>query len=399
MWHGAASGSRSFRFLLLAEGASVLGDQLAKVGVSVLVFELTGSAGLTAVTYAMTLLPDLLAGPLLAPLADRFPRRTVMIVGALAQAVFAATRAVPGLPVAAVAVAVACVTAGQAPFKAAQAVTVRDVLPAERNKSGQVRLTMVREFGQFAGLAGAAGIVAAVGPRPAIAIDAASFAVAAALVYSGVPPRPAPPQAAPGAPRRSGLRTIRADGRLRALAWLALLGSVTILPDAVIVPLVAEAGAPTWTVGPLLAADSVGFLIAAQIVDRYCRPRVQRRLIGPLAVMSLAALVPIVFRPSAAVIGVLLVISGVGASHLPLLRGEVVELAPDAVTGAVTGWIRAGLRAGQGAGALLGGGLAEWLESPALAVALLAACAAVATAAVAVQWRRYAHGTAEGVIR
>ena len=108
-------GARQFRWLLRGEGASVLGDQLAKVGVSLLVFERTNSAALTWLTYALTLLPDLIAGPLLAPLADRYPPRTVMTVTALLQALLAAVIAVPGIHIAVIGLAVAGIAAGQAP--------------------------------------------------------------------------------------------------------------------------------------------------------------------------------------------------------------------------------------------------------------------------------------------
>ena len=50
-----------FRVLYAAQVLSVVGDQLSRVALSVLVFERTASAGLTALTYALTYLPDLVA--------------------------------------------------------------------------------------------------------------------------------------------------------------------------------------------------------------------------------------------------------------------------------------------------------------------------------------------------
>lgn len=70
---------REFRALWAAELLSITGDQLARVGLAVLVFARTSSASLTALTYALTFLPALLGGVLLGGLADRFPRRGVMI--------------------------------------------------------------------------------------------------------------------------------------------------------------------------------------------------------------------------------------------------------------------------------------------------------------------------------
>lgn len=369
----------------------MLGDQLAKVGVSVLVFQRTHSTVLTALTFALTLLPDLVGGPLLSPLADRFPRRAVMVVCTLVQAILAATMAVPGLPLAAVTVAVALITAGQAPYKAAQTIVVRDVLDANLRKTGQVRLNMIRETGQLIGLAGAGAIVGLIGPQVAIVLDAISFAVAGLLVHFGVPllPRPIRSPRTNAGRGPSALRAIRADRRLVTLTWLVLLCSATILPDAVMVPLVSEVRAPTWTVGLLLAADCLGFLLGAALVSRYCTARRQRELIGPLAVLAVVAMVPFVMHPSVVMIGVLLAVSGAGASYLPLVGSEVVELAPDGVAGAVSGWIRAGLNVGQGTGALLGGVLAQWIGSPALAIAAVGAVTTVPMVVAAVRARAY----------
>ena len=68
-----------FRYLWLAQVLSVLGDQLARVAMTVLVYDQTRSAFWAAVTYAVTLVPWLLGGLALSGLADRLPRRTVMV--------------------------------------------------------------------------------------------------------------------------------------------------------------------------------------------------------------------------------------------------------------------------------------------------------------------------------
>src|SRR5207249_2404706 len=62
------------------------------------VYQRTASAALTAVTYALTFLPDLIAGPLLSGLADRIPRRDVLAGCALIQAVLVGIMAIRGPP-------------------------------------------------------------------------------------------------------------------------------------------------------------------------------------------------------------------------------------------------------------------------------------------------------------
>lgn len=83
--HAGATAGRlcggEFRALWTAYALSVAGDQLAAVGLSVLVFDRTGSPAWAAATYAMTFLPDLTGGALLSGLADRFPRRRISSTG------------------------------------------------------------------------------------------------------------------------------------------------------------------------------------------------------------------------------------------------------------------------------------------------------------------------------
>ncbi len=393
-----------FGWLLVGEGASVIGDQLAKVAVSLLVFARTNSPALAALTYALTLLPDLVAGPLLAPLADRYPRRRVMIVCALLQAALAGVMAIHGVYVWILAIAVVGITAGQAPFKAAQAAVLPAVLGPDRVEGGQARLGILREAGQLVGLAGAGAVVGTVGPGWAILGDAVSFLVVALTLAIGVRVRPAPAAArALAAPRRAAVSLIRASRRLRMITWLRLLSALTILPDAVMVPFVRQLGAPNWVIGPLLAADSLGFIAGAWWVDRQA-PERRAGILVPLAIVSLATLVPFVLLtrnglpPSiaVAVAGVLLVASGAGASFLPLTTAQASTIAPDHLRGAVLGLERTVLRAGQGLGAALAGVFAELLGSAAMAIGVGGLVGAAGTLLAALRGR--AHSTAPATV-
>src|SRR5204863_8272786 len=69
-----------FRALWLAQLLSIIGDQLARVALTVLVFDRTRSALLAAVTFVVSVVPTFIGGITLAWLADRYPRRAVMIV-------------------------------------------------------------------------------------------------------------------------------------------------------------------------------------------------------------------------------------------------------------------------------------------------------------------------------
>src|ERR671911_2563298 len=89
---------REFRALWIAQTISLTGDQLARVAIAFLVYDRTRSALVTALVYAVTYLPWLIGGPLLGGLADRYPRRGVMVACQLLSAVLVALMAVPGMP-------------------------------------------------------------------------------------------------------------------------------------------------------------------------------------------------------------------------------------------------------------------------------------------------------------
>jgi MFS family permease len=66
---------RQYRGLWAAHALPLAGDQLARVALTVLVFDRTRSAAAAAAAYAVTMVPWLIGGPLLAGLGDRYPRR------------------------------------------------------------------------------------------------------------------------------------------------------------------------------------------------------------------------------------------------------------------------------------------------------------------------------------
>jgi MFS family permease len=87
-----------FRALWAAQLLSVAGDQLARVALTVLVYDRTQSAVLAAVTFIMGVLPSFFGGLFLTGVADRLPRRTVMIGCDLARLALVLVMVIPGVP-------------------------------------------------------------------------------------------------------------------------------------------------------------------------------------------------------------------------------------------------------------------------------------------------------------
>ena len=120
--------SREYVGLLLSRLVSLLGDQLSRVALMVLVFERTRSPLLSAATYAVTFLPVVVAGPLLGGIADRVPRRRVLVGADLLRAGLLLLMALPGVPLAVLLLLVMLVSTVQAPWEAARAPLLREVL-------------------------------------------------------------------------------------------------------------------------------------------------------------------------------------------------------------------------------------------------------------------------------
>lgn len=377
---------RAFAAVQAIEAINVVGDQLAKVAISLLVYDRTGSAVWSGLAYALTLLPPLVAGPVLVPLADRLAPRPLMVGCCLLQAVTVAAMAVPSLPCPAFLVLVVGVTALGSPYRAAQALLVLELLGSRGNKTGATRLMMITEMGQLAGLAAAAGVVSALGVPAALALDVVTFAAAAVLLMVFLPSSAGPmvPSAVSPPARRP---VVNGRPGVAALVVLALTVGVTAVPDGVVAPLVAQEGLPRWAVGPLLGADCAGILIGATLVQRLA-PRWQARAIGPLALFSVLVLTGFALRPGLLGTGGLLALSGAGAAYLALARAEFLERVPRRRAGTAIGLLRSGMRATQGVAVLGGGLLAEAVGSAAVAIATAGGVGVILAAGAALAWSR-----------
>src|SRR6266568_2176594 len=236
-----------FRILWLAHVQSRIGDQLARVALSVLVYDRTGSPAWTALTYAMTILPNLIGGALLAGLADRFARRAVMVIADVVRAVLVAVMALPGQPIPVLVALLFLVQLPYAPFSAARNAILPAILAGDRMVVGVAVLRTTDQLGLVLGIGVGAALVGGLGIQTTLVIDAVTFAVSAVLVSWGVRAhRPSGAGGPPGSPGmwwgslRAGLRLVVADRRLRALVALACVNGCYIVPEAVAVPYAAQ---------------------------------------------------------------------------------------------------------------------------------------------------------------
>lgn len=378
----------------LAELLSVLGDQLARVSLAVLVFYRTDSAALTGLTYALTYIPTLLGGVLLAGWGDRRSRRDVMVITDFVRAVLVALMVVPGMPLWLLCVLVATTTLFGGPFKAAQQAALPTVLHGEQYTVGMAIRNITMQSAQVLGFAGGGILVAAISPSVGLAVNAATFAISGMLVRYGVRNRP-PAATAPGDARESflssttsGARLVWRDPRLRTLVALNWLAGFYVVPETIAAPYAASLGAGTAAIGLLMAADPIGSVIGGVVFGKWVSERTQARIIGLLGVAAGIPLVCCWLYPGLVPSMILFAISGMLATGYNI-QGVVqfMRRLPDERRAQGAGLNSTGLVTVQGLGAAAGGVLAD-LVGPAHTIAIAGTAGTLVAIPIAMAWSR-----------
>lgn len=375
-------GVREFRYLFSAYLLSLIGDQLAKVALSILVFERTGSALLSAVTFAVSYLPWLIGGPLLSVYADRYPRRQVMICCDLIRMVLVGSLALPGMPLWSLVTLLFVSNLFTPPFEAARAATTPEVLSGDKYAVGLALSSITAQLAQVVGFVAGGALIVVLSARGSLLIDAATFAVSAILLRIGVRPRP---PAAPDDPdslwtaAKYGMRTVFDIPRVRWFILMLFVASAfAYAPEGLAAAYAAELDEGPAAVGLLLAASPLGLVIGGIVIGRMLRPSRREALLVPLALLSVLALIPAAALPWLPAILALFVISGFGVSFLIPLNVMVVRSIPASARARAFGVVATGLQAVQGVAIVIAGLIAD-LFSPSIVVSL---CGVVGTVAV-----------------
>ncbi len=361
-----------FRAIFVAQALSVVGDQLARIAVALLVFDRSHSPLLTAITYAATYLPWLIGGPLLAVYADRLPRRRMLILCDLARAGLILVVAIPQVPVLSALLVIAVVSTLQPAFSAARSALLTDVLPdSEAYATGTALGAMTNQFGQVFGFAVGGVLVAALSSAGAIFIDSASFLLSAALIVRGVRHRGAAIGRDPslGTSRAEALAFVwhTPDVRRTILMAYAVVAA-TIAPESVAIPYAHAHGLGSTWAGILTAAIPLGTMIGAIGLSRGLGQRRAERWMAPLALATAALLALTALDPPPLVALLVWVLGGAASAMVITSSAFVARLTPPGMRGRVFGIVGTGLAVVQGLGAVLAGWIAEVL-TPAIAVA------------------------------
>ena len=378
-----------FRALWLAQLLSVIGDQLARVALTILVYDRTSSALLAAVTYVVSIVPTFIGGLTLAWLADRYPRRAVMIACDVLRAVLVLVMVIPGLPLAALVALLFVVTLIGAPFTSARAAIFPDVLTGDRYVVGTAVTLTTYQFAQVLGFAAGGTLVGFFGTRTSLIVDAATFAGSALIVRGWVRMRPAPAGGMHRDPVQrarifAGARLVLSRASLRIPLLFGLLAAFYNAPEGVAAPLAHALHGGAVTVGVILAANCLGQTAGTIWFSRFVAPVTRLRLMGPMAICACGVLVLFFTQPDLAGSLLVLVASGLFAAYQLAANAAFVSAAPPEQRSQAFGLAQGAMSLGQGVVMILAGAAAEH-HSPARAVAVCGAVGAVVALAIAVR--------------
>jgi MFS family permease len=393
-----------FRALWLAYLASVAGDQLALVAVTVLVYDRTRSPLLAALAYSAGFLPWAVGGITLARLADAYPRRTVMVACDLACLVLVAIMAVPGVPLPLLVLLLAAVTLLGSPFRAARSAMLPDILTGDQYVIGTATMQITNRTGRTIGLATGGILVAVLGAHGALAVDAGTFAASALLVRLGVRSRPVPAKPGEGAQgdgaggdgaqgdrpaeeRVSAVRRVFTDPRLRALMLLGWLVPFYAVPEGVAAPYAHELHGGTVATGLVLASGPAGAIVGSAMFSRLVEPARRLRWMGPMAVCSCAVLGVCLLTPPLAASLLIFAVSTAFSAYQLAANSAFVTAVPASWRGRAFGLANGGINVGQSAW-FIAAGAAATVVSPAVVIAASGLLGGAIAALLAVTWRR-----------
>ena len=382
---------REFRILWSSVLLSTAGDRLALVALTLLVYDRTKSPLLAAAVYAVGYLPWVIGGLFLGELADRRPRRSVMVFCDAARAVLVAAMVFPHVPIGALVALLFAATMFQPPFDSAKASITPDILQGERYVLGTAVLQTTLLVGQVAGAVGGGVAVAYLGVRSSLAIDAATFVLSALLIGLGLRARPAAArpeagQASALARMLSGFRLVFGDPALRTLLLFGRLVFFYTIPEGIAAPYAARLGGGPIATGLVLASTVLGTTIAVPLFTRFVRPRQRINLMGPLAILTCGSLVLTGLRPNLAISLVVFSLSAAFGVYQVAANTAFVVRVPSERRAQAFGIANMGVIVGQGAAFVAAGAAAE-VVSPAAVIAVGGGIGAVVAIVLMLRWR------------
>ncbi|MCE7006357.1 MFS transporter [Kibdelosporangium philippinense] len=353
---------REFRALFISRALSTVGDYLARAALTIAVFNQTGSEALMGITFALTVLPDLIGGPVLAGLADRFPRRAVMITTDIGRALLVLVMAIPGMPLVALWGLLFVIRVVDAPFNSAYISTMSVVLPGKKLVRGSAVTQLVNHVSYTIGYGLGGVVVGLTGLSLVLVFNSATFVLSTIVIILGVASRPAtangdtPPTLLGSA--RAAIRYIVRDPRLRLIMLFPFAIATTLASETLAAPFASEIGYGSAVAGVLMGAGPAGIVLGLWLLPILI-PDQRNRHVVLLGVLSCAPLALFFTVPGVVVAVVLIVVSGISLYYWIPLAAEFTQAVPDSMRGQAVGLMTTMMRVTQGLAILTFGLIAQ----------------------------------------
>ena len=317
----AALRHRDFRYLLAGLAISQVGDWLYGVALIVFVFNVTHSPGWVAAAAICRLIPFMILAPFGGVVADRYERRSVMIVSDLVLAalmfVLATAAALTESVVLAIAIAIAGTVAGT-PYGPATAAMTPAVVGEDDLASANAISSVVENIALAVGPA-IGGILLLLGsPVIAFASNGVTFLLSA-LCVAAIKVRSSPSEEGREASMvervAEGLRAIVTSAEIVML--IVVITGATILygQESVLLVLVARnfLGLGSEGVGFLMGAIGIGGILVAGLTSRFAQDPRPGRTLAVALVVSGASLMVLAFVRTPVLAFAAMTLDGAGA--------------------------------------------------------------------------------------
>lgn len=317
---------RTYRHLYIAQIVALTGTGLATVALGLLAYDIAGASAGTVMGTAMTLKMVAYVGisPLIGAVADRLPRRALLVGADLVRA--AAALSLPFVDsVWQIYTLIFVLQAASASFTPTYQATIPDVLPDERDYTRALSLSrLAYDLESLFSPVLAAALLTVISYQGLFAGTVLGFLASASLVVSVVLPKAARTEQRVGVWRRTtlGARVFLATPRLRALLAMNLavaVATATVLVNTIVI--VREIlGRGETDVAVALGFYGAGSMLTALAVPRLLDRVSDRRVMTPagfvLAAVLAASAVLVSADPTAAWVGMLAawLLLGVGTS-------------------------------------------------------------------------------------
>ena len=361
--------SGEYRALYLASALSWFGDYVARAAITALVYQQTGSVAASAATFAISYVPWLGFGPILAALAERLPYRHTMVVADLVRMVLIALVAIPDMPVWAMILLLFLTSLGNPPFDAARSALLAKILTGDRYVVGMTLQSTSHQAAQVAGYLSGAGL-AAVNAQVALLLNAATFGASALLILFQVQHRPAALAKKDRthllSETAAGLRLVFTAPLLRGVAILVFLTALfAVVPEGLAAAWAADLAdgdqnTMGWIQGAIMISNPIGFIVGGLVVGRILGPKRRQRLARLFAIAVPASLALALFDlPIFGVLVLCFLCGAATASVIPATNGLFVQALPNTYRARAFGVMKSGIQVLQGLGVFVTGWLAD----------------------------------------